>query len=594
VEGTDVTVIVDAPDPKALLKAIDGPLARARKLPGFKRLALAHGGVAVEGYTTPGREVSLYRATVKERVVLSNSLPALRRVLDTMGGKRRSLAKSPDFQYMRTAFVRDEKEEDGFVFLSDDFIRSLVGPALRIKAMRRLASRAALTRAGDAALMFASEKHRWPATREEFARFGNRDGKPIRDAEGDCVLWSPARGEASSRTYGTLSHGTPLVEIDISKATPEEQEAYEGFRGGYEKGWRSYIDPVGLRMKQTTGGIRAEAFMLPLANSQGYEQFRRVTERKETTWSPLPVSPAAVFQYRMTLPRLPVVTLKDPLDLGVAVQLDDLRDWQARYQTVQEGRYHDRDWPPIPLVFSFGGKDAGNVRKLVDLCLDQIAAHYLRWRGAKAHNGIKIGQYSLRDMALKDEKGQRTFMSGLAGGPKPALYCADFGGASFFSFSRGAIERRIDAWKKGAKMKAEPAAAGFFLTRNRPGISTLIEFLMEQQVRQQAHSANVMWQALYEARVITPKMTEAERQTVALRLWGFVPCAPDGSRSVWDNDTQQVRNIRHGTWQRPISHQSLDPKSPLLRFLRRFESVNADLRFREDGIHTIITFGFVK
>ena len=33
---------------------------------------------------------------------------------------------------------------------------------------------------------------------------------------------------------------------------------------------------------------------------------------------------------------------------------------------------------------------------------------------------------------------------------------------------------------------------------------------------------------------------------------------------------------------------------PLLKSLRCFESVNADLHFREDGIHTVITFGYVK
>src|SRR5262249_23724039 len=160
---------------------------------GITRRIRAHGGVGIEGFVTPGREVSLYRVVVKERVVLANSRAALHRVLDTMAGKRRSLAKSPDFQYMRTAFVRDDKEEDGFAFLSDDFIRSLVGPALRIKAMRSLSSRIALMRASAAALKFAPENYRWPSTREEVARLD------MCDAEGDRILWSSARGEASSR-----------------------------------------------------------------------------------------------------------------------------------------------------------------------------------------------------------------------------------------------------------------------------------------------------------------------------------------------------------------------------------------------------------
>jgi hypothetical protein len=595
-EGTDVTVIVDTSDPRALLKAIDGPLARARKLHGLTRRIRAHGGVGIEGYASPGREVSLYRVVVRERVVISNSRPALHRVLDTVAGKRRSLAKSPDFQYMRTAFVRDEKEEDGFAFLSDDFFRSLVGPALRIKAMRRLSSRIALMRASDAALTFAFEEHRWPTTREEVARFGVRDGEPFADAEGACILWDSVRGEASSRTYGTLSHGTPLIEIDIDKATFEERKVYREFRGAYESGWRSYIDPVGIRMKQTTAGIRAEAFMLPLKNSQGYELLRQFTRGKETSWSSLPVSPAAVFQFRVAVDRVDFGWLLDrQLGLGVAVQLDDAPDLLARAKAFAEGRYRERKWPPVPLVLSFGGKDATNLRKYVDqlLALAELS-EWVTSREAKPHKGVEVKEYLLGNKPLRDWDGLWAVVRELADSKQPTLYCATFGGGSFFSFNRQAIESRIDAWKKGAKMKGDPASAGFFLTRNRRHVSALIEWLLERQVRKQAHSANALWQSLYDARVVTPKMSEAEQEQVALRLWGFVPAAPDGSRSVWDAETRQVRNLRHGTSDRPTSHKSLDPKSPLLKFLRRFESVNADLRFREDGIHTIITFGYVK
>ncbi len=59
-------------------------------------------------------------------------------MIDTFKGKHAALADSLDYQYMRTVFRLEDRLEDGFVFLSDRFIRTLVGPATRIKTKRWL------------------------------------------------------------------------------------------------------------------------------------------------------------------------------------------------------------------------------------------------------------------------------------------------------------------------------------------------------------------------------------------------------------------------------------------------------------------------
>ena len=53
-------------------------------------------------------------------------------------GMGKALADSLDFKYMRTVFRLGDEKEDGFLFLSDAFLRHLVGPSLRIKERRRL------------------------------------------------------------------------------------------------------------------------------------------------------------------------------------------------------------------------------------------------------------------------------------------------------------------------------------------------------------------------------------------------------------------------------------------------------------------------
>src|SRR5205823_7993377 len=96
-----------------------------------------HGDV-IESFVTPRREVSLYRVTAGEFVVYANSPVGVRRVLDARAGRLKALADSLDFRYMRTAFRRGDDAEDGFTFLSDAFIRRLVGPASKVAEKRRL------------------------------------------------------------------------------------------------------------------------------------------------------------------------------------------------------------------------------------------------------------------------------------------------------------------------------------------------------------------------------------------------------------------------------------------------------------------------
>ena len=87
----------------------------------------------------PTGKSSLHRAALfGDFVVYSNSPAGLRRVVDAHQGRLKSLAEALDFRYMRTVFPADAEKEDGFVFLSDPFIRQLVGPASKIKEKRRL------------------------------------------------------------------------------------------------------------------------------------------------------------------------------------------------------------------------------------------------------------------------------------------------------------------------------------------------------------------------------------------------------------------------------------------------------------------------
>ncbi len=48
-------------------------------------------------------------------------------------------------------------------------------------------------------------------------------------------------------------------------------------------------------------------------------------------------------------------------------------------------------------------------------------------------------------------------------------------------------------------------------------------------------------------------------------------------------------NARHGSQGQPRRHPGIAETSPLARLLREVRTLRADLRFREDGVHTVLT-----
>lgn len=605
-EGTDVTVIFDTPYPKKLLENLRTFSTPRRRATGAGTIRSGrYNGVEVEAFGTFDGSVSCYQAVLWQRVIVSNSFAALKRVLDTIDGERPSLAKSLDFQYMRTAFERDPKQEDGFVFLSDPFLRTLLGPATRIKAMRRLDTRSRLMAINHAALLRASDGYFFPPPQEDLEKAGTLAESDWKDCEDEQLSWSESRREAFSGTFGSVRHGTPLIEVPIRRITGDERAAYEKFRREYEQQWRQYFDPVGVRFRTTKEQVRVEAYILPLVRSSAYRNLLWLTDRKETTHDPGLLVPNLAGQARWHFHTL-----------GMALQLDDfdrLPSWlrhQWALAMYPDEKLPSAGIPPLCLVWG-GGKRGQNVAMamaaIIELGVGATEGGsdiFVREpEKSRMYRGVKIIQVPMRPA------GYRAFLqvlakqrevaepSPLALIPRlfprdevPTFYTALIGDGWHTGFNEKALERRIDAWKNGAKDKApSPAALSVLLSRKPPGMAAALDWPVETQVRQKALSANVLWQALYDARVILPWMTEDERRGVAMRLWGFVPAAPDGSRVVYDPATREVRNLRHGTWGRPIVHDAADPASPLGKLLRSIQSIQADLRFREDGVHTTVT-----
>src|SRR5262249_18186643 len=231
--------------------------------------------------STPDGALNVYSATPRPDLhVRSNSSTAFRRVLETVAGKTpdgqtpRRLGESKEFQYIRTLMQRGAAEEDGFFYLSDPFIRRLVGPQLKLTERRRVLVYNHLRMIGHAALMFRTERGRPATSLEELADakcapgvFGQ--GKLAHPDGGTYSLSSDGMSGVCSK-YGRIEALTPCLERLVTEVSGEEAEEYKGFVTDYNQYWRTYFDPIAIRAQISAKQYRLETLILPLIDNSIY------------------------------------------------------------------------------------------------------------------------------------------------------------------------------------------------------------------------------------------------------------------------------------------------------------------------------------
>src|SRR5205823_3453352 len=139
---------------------------------------------------------------------------------------------------------------------------------------RRQQARASLSLLSQAALFVGWEERWMYRERDEIVWRARLDDDMLAVPGGEPVAWDGGRLQATSKEYGTLEFGTPLVELPIGRVTDRERDGYQQFREGYLNLWRRFFDPVGIRFRLGTHGARVEVYLLPLVNNSEYNQLR--------------------------------------------------------------------------------------------------------------------------------------------------------------------------------------------------------------------------------------------------------------------------------------------------------------------------------
>jgi len=306
--GSDVTLLFRIKQPEVFRLRMDGFLAAAEQSrPDAARTTGKVLGVDYVHVATPDRDVHVFSAYPRPDLhVRSNSKAGLQRVLETIAGRSvdgrrdvRPLGDSTEFKYIRTLMPRGAKEEDGFVYLSDPFIRRVVGAELKLTQVRRLLCYNHLRMIGHAAMLYRTQYGRPADSLNELAAAGCTPG-----LFGEGRFRCPCGGEytlSEDGTTGACSHHgharylVPCCEIPLARVTEAEAKQYRTFVDRYNRYWRRFFDPIAIRIRLTPKQYRAETIILPLIDNSIYSGMAMTLGGEPEPLDGLPVPKRNIF-----------------------------------------------------------------------------------------------------------------------------------------------------------------------------------------------------------------------------------------------------------------------------------------------------------
>jgi hypothetical protein len=177
---------------------------------------------------------------------------------------------------------------------------------------------------------------------------------------------------------------------------------------------------------------------------------------------------------------------------------------------------------------------------------------------------------------------------------KPVLYHAQIDGFWCISTSldslRDILDRAVARRDKPGKdtEQAELNSSLYLAPEAMLSAAGAFRGYLEWESQRRAVANNPLWYVLHRAGVVEDGGSLQAWQT-ALRFYGFVPISPDGSSYSYRAARDEIHNEGYGSLRQPELRSTLPDRSPLAQLLDQLRTVRVDLRFREDGVHTILT-----
>jgi hypothetical protein len=405
---------------------------------------------------------------------------------------------------------------------------------------------------------------------------------------------------AISDAYNTLAFATPLLELPMDNVTPRESMAYGTFRQEYLQLWRRYFDPVGMRLSLRDKRVRVETYILPLIDDNGYSVLRMVTGEGTTKLDLASLLPRTLGQ--LTIHTGPLLGRSTGLGDQIFLRWDDSPKFRELMELWVRQDYEPLDEPTwqrrvvrlawqLPLTLGARIDDQrdfdGFLKGIGDSWNLKATTSTPAYKGVSIRR-VRFSEDPLfgRDLDPPDTPKEKRFV--------PVVYHTQVDGFWYVSTSLDslrdiidhAVARRANPGKESEKVELNSSlylAPEAMLTAAGPFRSYL-----EWESQRRAVANNPLWYVLHRAGVVADGNSPQAWQT-ALRFYGFVPVSPDSSSYSYHATTDEMSNWGYGTLRRPELRPTLPANSPLARWLDQLRTVRVDLRFREDGVQTILT-----
>ena len=268
-QGAAVGVLFRAKDDEFLPVLIRG-LRRhvAQKNPQVKEELRDFGGRKVSFLSTPDNSVRSFYAVDGDCHLITTSSHIVERFFEAGQGKGR-LGALEEFRYAR-ARVPLARDDAVFVYLSDPFLRTLLGPKYCIELVRRLRAAADLELV-SLALLAAAAEGRKCGTLEELIATGLLPSDFGRRSDGSHPKLE--NGQVRDSQRGAAGSFLPVSDVPLEFVTRTESETWQAFAGTYSWLWNQ-VSPVIIAVsRQDPGDSPGQRIVLDvhvLGTSAGY------------------------------------------------------------------------------------------------------------------------------------------------------------------------------------------------------------------------------------------------------------------------------------------------------------------------------------
>ncbi len=296
-DGSDITIMLLSKNPGQTRKILDSGLAYALEQGEASLEKSKYRDVHYTHALSADHSLDVFSAEPRDGLFLrSNSFTALKMLIDRAlePHKSNSLGESAEFRYVRTLMPWRDEKEDAFVYLSDAFVRRLVGAELRLSARRKSLCQNNLVMLKHAIAMFSTEYGRLPESIEELstskcAPLYNCGAMVCPDFGHYSIVRSGDYMSGACSQHGWTNYLRPLLEIPVTTASDSEAEEYKLFVEQYNQYWRTYFDPIAFRLELSPSSTRLETLVLPLIDNSIYTAISKILADDMESLDSLPV-----------------------------------------------------------------------------------------------------------------------------------------------------------------------------------------------------------------------------------------------------------------------------------------------------------------